>query len=289
MKQNNTFYFVSDIHGSRTRYSTLFSLIEKSPPRCLLVGGDILPSGYFFSGNRHSYNAFFDDFFIPRLHALRDTLGNQYPEIMIIMGNDDQRNAEPFLYAGEKNGLFTYLSSRKFILEPYSLFGYSFVPPTPFLLKDWERYDVSQYADPLCIHPSEGLHTADISEYEKNHATIQEDISLLTADEDMDRAIFLFHTPPYMTNLDIADLAGKTVDHVPLDPHVGSIAVKRFIEDRQPLITLHGHIHESAILSGSWRDRIGRTRLYSASHHGAELAVVMFDPEHPEKADRILL
>ena len=38
----------------------------------------------------------------------------------------------------------------------------------------------------------------------------------------------------------------------------GSIAIERFIEDRQPLLTLHGHVHESARLTGSWQEKIGR-------------------------------
>ena len=98
--------------------------------------------------------------------------------------------------------------------------------------------------------------------------------------------MFLFHTPPHETKLDRAALDGKMVDHVPLDLHVGSIAVRRFIEARQPLLTLHGHIHESARLTGSWRDRIGRTHLFSAAHDGPELALVRFDLEHPEGATR---
>ena len=40
---------------------------------------------------------------------------------------------------------------------------------------------------------------------------------------------------------------------------VGSEAVHRFIECRQPLMTLHGHIHESPDVSGVWRARLGRT------------------------------
>jgi len=68
--------------------------------------------------------------------------------------------------------------------------------------------------------------------------------------------------------------------------HVGSIAVRRFIETRQPHLTLHGHIHESARLTGSWRDRIGRTLLLSAAHDGPELALIRFDLEHPGNAIR---
>jgi len=63
----------------------------------------------------------------------------------------------------------------------------------------------------------------------------------------------------------------------------------RFIEQGQPLVTLHGHIHESARLTGSWRDRIVRTHLFGAAHDGAELALVRFDLEDPDSAMRQLL
>jgi Icc-related predicted phosphoesterase len=69
---------------------------------------------------------------------------------------------------------------------------------------------------------------------------------------------------------------------------VGSIAVRRFIEDRQPYLTLHGHIHESTRLTGSWRDRMGRTHMFSAAHDGPELALVRFDLDDLEGAEREL-
>jgi Icc-related predicted phosphoesterase len=74
-----------------------------------------------------------------------------------------------------------------------------------------------------------------------------------------------------------------------LDVHVGSIAIRRFIEERQPLVTLHGHIHESARLTGQWRDRIGRTHIFNAAHDGPELALVAFDLKYPDDAKRELL
>ena len=104
-----------------------------------------------------------------------------------------------------------------------------------------------------------------------------------------DRAVFLFHTPPYQTKLDRAALDGQATDHAPLDVHVGSVAVRRFIERGQPLLTLHGHIHESARLTGSWRDRLGRTHMFSAAHDGPELALVRFDLRDLDSATRTLL
>jgi Icc-related predicted phosphoesterase len=79
------------------------------------------------------------------------------------------------------------------------------------------------------------------------------------------------------------------VDHAPLDVHVGSIAIRRFIEARQPLLTLHGHDHESARLTGAWKERIGRTVCLSAAHDGPELALVRFDLARPADATRELL
>jgi len=79
------------------------------------------------------------------------------------------------------------------------------------------------------------------------------------------------------------------VDHVPLDVHVGSIAVKRFIKKNQPMITLHGHMHESARLTGTWKDKIGNTHLFTAAHDGPELALVKFNKDHPEGSTRELI
>lgn len=178
---------------------------------------------------------------------------------------------------------------RKAVFGRFSAYGYAYVPPTPFSLKDWERYDVSRYVDPGCISPEDGKHSVIIDMRKERNATIRDDLDRLTGGDDLDNAIMLFHAPPYETNLDRAALDGKTVDHVPLDPHIGSIGIRRFIEARQPLVTLHGHVHESARLTGSWRDCIGRTHAFSAAHDGPELALVRFCPETPEAATRELL
>jgi uncharacterized protein len=52
---------------------------------------------------------------------------------------------------------------------------------------------------------------------------------------------------------------------------------------------LHGHVHESARLSGEWKIRIGRTVSINGAHDGPELALVRFDLESPEAATRDLI
>ena len=83
--------------------------------------------------------------------------------------------------------------------------------------------------------------------------------------------------------LDRADLDGKKFDHAPLDVHIGSIAIKRFIIKYQPFITLHGHVHESSQLTGEWKQVFNQTLSFSAAYNGEKLAIVNFNTDNPKK------
>ncbi len=216
-------------------------------------------------------------------------LGDAYPRVFLILGNDDGRSEEAGFIDAMSGGVWEYIHNRNAQFGEFTIYGYAYVPPTPFLLKDWERYDVSRYVDPGCISPEDGWLTVDVPENEIKHATIKRDLARLAGEGDLSRSIFLFHSPPYQTKLDRAALDGKMIDHAPVDVHVGSVAIKRFIETRQPLLTLHGHIHESAQITGSWKEQIGSTFVFSAAHDGPELALVRFDPKRVQDATRELL
>ena len=93
-------------------------------------------------------------------------------------------------------------------------------------------------------------------------------------------ALFNLHVPPYDSQLDTApaldeDLAVKTSMGAQITAPAGSTAVREAIEAHQPLVSLHGHIHESG---GSVR--IGRTLAINAGSeygegilHGALITV----------------
>jgi len=283
-------FFVSDLHGHISRYTRLFERIVTEQPQAVFIGGDILPSGLMpFAPARSVYHDFLADYLTPQFESLKEKLQEKYPRIFIILGNDDGKFEEESVKNMATRGLWEYIHQHKLEFGDYQVYGYTYVPPTPFLLKDWERYDVSRYVDPGCVSPEEGIRSVDVSIEEVRYATIAADLDLLVRADDLSRSIFLFHSPPHHCNLDRAALDGKKVDHAPLDVHVGSIAVRRLIELHRPLLTLHGHIHESARLTGSWQDRIGETYCFSAAHDGPELSLVRFDPDRPEMASRELL
>jgi len=281
--------FVSDLHGSLDRYRKLFDAIERTRPRVVLIGGDLLPHPLAALADDLPYVDFLNDIVGPGLLELREVLGEAYPRILVILGNDDPRTAEATVLDLAARRLWEYVHERRVRVGTLTVHGYAYVPPTPFRLKDWERYDVSRFVDPGCLSPEEGERSVPVSDQEARYSTIQADLDRLTGADDLGRSIFLFHAPPHRTSLDRAALDGKMIDHAPLDVHVGSIAIRRFIEARQPLACLHGHVHESARITGKWRDRIGDTVLLSAAHDGPELAMVSFDLEDPETASRDLL
>ncbi len=281
-------FFVSDLHGRTDRYEKLFAAAERERPKAILLGGDLLPSGLAAldaDGVHEDFTAFLAHGF----STLRHRLGREYPCVFLILGNDDPRAAEAELADAGAGGLWEDLHERRAACDGFEVFGYAFVPPTPFLLKDWERYDVSRYVDPGCSSPEEGWRSVPADPNEVRVATIKEDLERLADGLSLNGSVWLFHAPPHASALDRAALDGIMVDHAPLDVHVGSIAIRRFIEAQQPLVTLHGHIHESARITGCWREQIGRTRAFSAAHDGPELALVRFDPRAPEDATRELI
>jgi len=286
----STCFFATDLHGNVDRYDKLLISIVRESPSAVFLGGDLLPRAALSltpaSGDQAD---FANDYLIPSFRKTRDTLGSAYPHIFLILGNDDPCWQEEFFQTGSAEGLWHYAHGQKLALGDFAVYGYACVPPTPFLLKDWERYDVSRYVPPGSVSPEEGVRSVPVDESRIKWGTIQRDLDSLVGSDSLERAIFLFHAPPYDTVLDRAALDGKTYEHVALDVRVGSIAVRRFIEERQPFLTLHGHVHESTRLTGEWKVRLGRTVCINGAHDGPELALVRFDPGSPWDATRELI
>jgi Icc-related predicted phosphoesterase len=279
-------FFVTDLHGHLDRFEKLFRCIRAEKPDAVFIGGDFLPS--FFDPEWTS-RSFIHDFLAEECRRLAEDLQKRYPDVFIILGNDDGRRPERDLVDEDHSELWTYIHGRVADWGDYRVFGYSFIPPSPFVLKDWERYDVSRYVDPGCVSPEEGMYSVPVSEHDKKYRTIQDDLEEIRHELPLERSIGLFHVPPYKSKLDRADLDDCLIDHVPLDVHIGSIAVARFIQQHQPLITLHGHVHESTRLTGVWHETFSRTHAINAAHDGPELALVRFDPDSPAEATRELI
>jgi Icc-related predicted phosphoesterase len=277
--------FVSDLHGNINHFRNLFEIIDHEKPDGVFIGGDILPNQFSIKCNIKNFLE--KEIFNPIKKVRKISYKNI--RFFVIMGNDDPRVFEKLFIDADERKIIDYVHFKTVDFNGFFVMGYSFVPPTPFQLKDWERYDVSRFVDVGVLSPEEGQRTTKISKDIIRYSTISQDLEKLTKNSQSEKTIFLFHSPPYKSNLYNADMEGKLVDHAPVDAHVGSIAIKRFIEKKQPFLTLHGHVHETVRLTGKWMDVFGKTFSFSATHDGPELAVIRFDANDLENASRELI
>ena len=103
--------------------------------------------------------------------------------------------------------------------------------------------------------------------------TIAEALDALAGRAAPGQTVFVLHSPPRGTSCDV----------IASGMHVGSRAIRAFIERHQPPLVLSGHIHESPRVSSAWRDRIGRTVVVNPGQFGtSRLSGVWFDPARIE-------
>ena len=248
--------FTSDLHGETRLYHELFDLTQRASAEILILGGDLLPS--FAPSKRYedmipNQKTFTDQFLLPFFKTLMEKTFTHL--IFLIPGNWDL--GYPCLFRDPMKNMVD-LSQKVYRLpDGYELVGYPFVPPTPFRPKTYEKMDDRKSPWPPQKNPSyirlteqdDHLTPVDPHLYLRRGGIIEEDLRCLSNPADPKKTIYAMHSPPYGTRLDLTREGY----------HVGSRAIKTFIETNQPLLTLHGHIHESPEVSGSFVDKIGET------------------------------
>ncbi len=250
------FLYTSDLHGETHLYQELLLLAISSSSEIILIGGDLLPS--FPPTKRYedmvpNQKTFIDQFLSPFLNGVLETTSVQ--QIFLISGNWDL--GYPYLFKKSAERIIDLNQRSHRLKNGYELIGYPFVPPTPFRPKDYEKMDDGEAPWPPQKNPSYirssdqpgQLTPIDPYLYLRGRETIEDDLGRLPKPLDPKRTIYIMHSPPYGTRLDLIR-GGRSA---------GSRSIKTFIEKNQPLLTLHGHIHESPELSSAYMDRIGET------------------------------
>jgi Icc-related predicted phosphoesterase len=190
-----------------------------------------------------------------QFRALVETIrkGPTSPPVLVILGNHDWVSSAAAMGELAAEDVLTVLDHK----EPVKLSGLSFVgypcsPPTPWFVKDFERLD--QPGDQLPLLGG-ARWDARFSKAIPHGAaaifgeapTIADDLAQMTVPRQP--WVFVAHAPPFGTNLD-RSYKGESW---------GSRAVRAAIERYQPLLSLHGHVHESPTVSGEFVHRIGNT------------------------------
>jgi len=155
---------------------------------------------------------------------------------IVMPGNDDEQYIDEVIKSYEDRGIVYPLDKVVEIPLGYAIISHEYVNPTP-----WNT-------------PREAPEP-------KLKKMLEQKIkwAMDKGYTNFDKIIFNFHCPPWNTKLDLApkltkDLKPVYIGGKPVMVHVGSKAVREVIEKYQPILGLHGHIHESYA-----SDKIGRT------------------------------
>lgn len=289
----NKVLFTSDLHGNTVQYEKLVKHAVEISADYIILGGDIAPKGNldYISCQRKFLENDFRRYFARIRRELPDS------RAFIMMGNDDCA-ANLDIIEKDDGNLFQIIHGKRFNLtEDFDIVGYSNVPISPFGIKDWEKFDLTkinpllkkQYKERQLRNYSYGGYLSTKNGW-KDHTipydlaltdSIQKDLSDKLYQKDPKKTILVSHCPPNETE----------IDQIISFNHVGSFAIKEFIEKHQPHVTLHGHIHESVHVSGTFLQKIGDTISMSSGNHniGETLHCIVFDLYKPQEAKRITL
>ncbi|MBI4566150.1 MAG: metallophosphoesterase [Planctomycetes bacterium] len=269
--------FATDLHGNRAAYGRLLDYALARGVDAVVLGGDITPLPPH-EGERVRPQREFLETFLRR--QLRDFSSLQSKcRVWLLMGNDDWACNMDVLEALERENLCRLLHLRaQPFLDDFWIAGYSCVPVTPFLMKDWDRFDrpgwePRQKPAKALWSKVESLIEVSVDGDVRARGTIADDLGQLAYLSDPARTIYVCHTPPHGTKLDV--LYDGT--------HIGSEALREFLLRHRPPLSLHGHIHESPRMSGSICDRVGRTFCINPGESLHDLQAVYLDPYRPEE------
>ena len=261
-------FFTSDLHGQGALYEQLMAIAAAHRPRVVLIGGDLCPHAAGEAGLGHQ-RVFLQGLLVEFARRLREAVPEG--ELLLLMGNDDWSCNVDCLEQHEGD-LWQVLHGRAVSVDGVCVAGLSWVPITPFGIKDWERWEDGAEESPPrldgwvscggCLEP----HRFDPA---SRAPTIADALASLCAQARPAETLFVLHSPPRETR---CDMVGSRA-------HVGSRAIRGFVERHQPPLVLSGHIHESPRVSGSYRDRIGSTVVVNPGQFGtSRLCGVWFDP-----------
>lgn len=271
--------FTADLHGNKLQYTKLFKYAEKNKPGIVIIGGDITPKDKAKRTPKKQAQ-FLENFLIP---TIKEFYEKNKIKTALILGNDDFRANSNILEKNKFQGLINITNKKIEMNKDFTLIGYTYVPVTPFIFKDWEKKD----------------HTLDEKTYRKdfiiegyinkNEPTKLELTKKDTIYKDLEKyfkktkkkTILVAHAPPYKTNIDIT----RTKEHV------GSIGVLEAIKKFKPTISLHGHIHETVKMTGKFMQKINSTYSFSPGNNflSEKLKIILIDTDEPDNAERIII
>lgn len=240
--------YVTDLHGDVVKYNRVYEIAKKVRPDIVINGGDMLPKSADLFRQGKFISSYLSNNFLRYERA-----GISF---LCLLGNDDLKIFDDlFDKTCRKFFRIMNLAQRGYEIDGFEFIGMNYVADYPFRLKDRCRRDTAsyvtgrQFGTALLSSNNGWQEIENWPEYIKALLPLEDELELLPTLQKLSRSVYVIHMPPSKLGLDVCANGER----------VGSDAVYKFIEGRQPRLTLHGHIHESPEMSGVWKSKIGET------------------------------
>lgn len=285
--------FTSDLHGQPQLYAELVAWVSRQQVQAVILGGDMLCDASPAHWRRQL------DYIRTRLRIWLERLRDAGAQTVgFLHGNHD--------WAGTDEALNELVGARLVQMLPdfgqlqfagAAVLSYSFTPPSPFVIKDYEKQDgpqevafTSQF-EGLAFNKSAGQpEPVVLRDFLATRSTIAQDLNGIPTPAAP--WLFVCHGPPMASTADLLWLPPSTelqrsdkfasgVHKLQERLHVGSESIANFIARSQPTLSLHGHVHESPYLSGRYVKEIGKTKVINPGQRRDCLHAVIFETEDP--------
>lgn len=243
--------FTSDLHGNGPHYERLRAVAEAEKPDVIILGGDLLPDDSALDAKALGTGQprYIESTFKTAMTQIRESSGCD--DVLVIFGNHDWGSAVGAMQELSDQGLVSILTvDRPVEVGGVHFLGYSCSPPTPWFVKDFERLDCPGDEPPLmggARWRGSRMVQQGATVLFDNLPTIEEELANIAVPEQP--WVFVIHAPPFESKLD-QSYRGQSW---------GSRAVRAALERYQPLLSFHGHIHESPDVSGAFEELLGAT------------------------------
>lgn len=267
--------YTSDLHGEETHYARLLTAAKAVQPDVVVLGGDLLPDDPVLVPENlgRGQPDWVRNRFRESMADLRSTCRPK--AIAVIFGNHDWLSSVAAMEELAGDGLVSILNVESpLVVEGLAFLGYSSSPPTPWFVKDFERLDMPGDPPPLLGGArwdprfSKAIPHGSPVLFDKGKS-IEEELGDLTPPSQP--WVFVAHCPPFNTRLDMSRKGESW----------GSKAILAAIQKHQPLLSLHGHVHESPRVSGECSDKIGSTIAINPGQSRSTLQYVCVEVDVP--------
>ena len=243
--------YVTDLHGDKNKYEKSLKLAKENNIKVIINGGDMLPK----ECNRHQEQPLFITKYLREYFKELKKHGITY---LAMLGNDDLLSLDKLFndVCNEFDNVYN-LAGNKVEIDGYEFIGMNYILDHPFGCKDRvvmeESYVFQGQLMPYALLSNDIGYDEIYNwfEYAAELPNMKDILKELPKPNDYDKTIYVTHIAP--SYLRLGQLLYQDLD-------IGSGDIYNFFKEKQPLLTLHGHIHESPDTEkGKWINTLNNT------------------------------